>query len=178
MKKVGLVLSLLIFIAFTYFFTSNIIDQFDLFYVMWGAILLPVPISLVIFEKHNEKNTLGIVNFLLIIITLFVFMIWYYYPSVDTFDEMPDPRVRLIDIVGYITLIATTILSYISFLANYSRFTKKQVVTYIIIVPAFFFCYFTFGNSRTFEYVSGILLFLLICYNYFEILYSNIKKEV
>ena len=173
MKKFSLILSILIFITFVYFFVSNLINQLDLFYVMWGAILLPIPISLTLFPISSETKLLRIINMYSITLLLIVFVVSWYYPSYDTFDVMPDPGPRFIDLVLYASFVITVILSYISVIVNYSIFSKKQIITYAVMIPVFFLCLISFDKYRTLEYISAIALFILISHNYVSITYHN-----
>lgn len=176
MRKLSLVLSYLIFLVFTIVFIYNLIVELDLFYIMWGAILLPVPISLLLYNELDKLKSLRLWNMASIIILVVISILYYYYPDADSFDSMPDPGPRLINFILYFVFGVTLLLSYLTLVSNYSAFSKRQIIQYFLIVPAFFFCLYSFDKYRILEYVSSILLFLIICYNYIEIAYRSIRK--
>ena len=178
MKKNNLLLSVLVFLTFTYFYVSNLIVQLDLFYVMWGYILIPLPVAFILLDE-TEKNK--IFSFALpfgLLLTLFLFLISYYSMHGDTFDTIPDPGPSFLDLSLTFSFIATILLSYIVVIINFTRFNRKHIVSYLIMIPIFAFCYFSFGKYRTLEYISGILLFILIGLNYGSVLYSRFKSKL
>lgn len=176
MRKLSLVLSVLIFLAFVVVFVYNYIVKLDLFYVMWGAILLPIPISLVVYNNFEKYKSLKLWNISSIIILIVISIIYYYYPGANSFDFMPEPGPSLIEFILYFAFGISLLLSYLTLVSNYSVFRKRQIIQYFLLVPAFFLCLYAFDRSRILEYVSSILLFLIICYNYIEIIYRSIRK--
>jgi uncharacterized membrane protein HdeD (DUF308 family) len=178
MRKLNFALSISIYLAFTIIFTYNYIVQFDLFYVMWGAILLPIPISLIISNNSEKPKQLNLWNVLATIFLIVIVIIHYYYPEVDSFDSMPDPGPRFIDFILYFAFGLTILLSYLILLSNYKVFNKRQILQYILHVPAFLLCLYSFGKYQTLEYVSGGLLFLIISYNYIDFAYKTVKQTL
>jgi len=143
---------------------------------MWGAILLPVPISLILFPISRETKLLRTINMYCIILLLIIFAVYWYYPSYDTFDVMPDPGPRFIDLLLVFSFVVTVILSFLSVIVNYSMFSKKQIIVYSLMIPVFFLCLISFDKYRTLEYISAVVLFILIGYNYINITYKSIKR--
>lgn len=176
MRKLSIVLSCFLFLVFMVIFIHNYIVKLDLFYVMWGAILLPIPISLLVFNDFEKYKSLRLWNISSIILLIVIIIIYYHYPDADSYDSIPEPGPRVIDFILYIVFGITLLLSYLTLISNCSAFSKRQILQYFLLVPAFFLCLFSFDRYRVLEYVSSILLFLIICYNYIEIAYRSIWR--
>lgn len=166
MRKLYFYVSVFIYFIFSFLFVKNILIELDLFYVMWGAILFPLPL---VFTRYDIRLNKFVLIILLILGGLFLYNYIdtvYIQPGLPDPLVDPEPSVTLLEMILPIPFILLIITSYISVIQNYKEYNRNQYLLYGATVVLFIGCWVFFLKNNIIEHIVAVLLYVVITINY------------